>query len=97
MVRAQLGGAEYMGITRDVSLNGMRLALVGASPNNEETVLVLVAFEKELIEVCGIVAHTSPRPWGCLVGIECGEIDERVKGVLCRRYLSSAQDFQYTQ
>jgi hypothetical protein len=70
---------------------------VGASPGNEETIRVTVAFEKELIEVCGIVAHISPKPWGCLLGVESGDIDERAKGFLCRRYLSSAQDLRYAQ
>jgi hypothetical protein len=97
MARVQLDGKEYLGLTGDVSLNGMRLALVGATPQSEDGIRVEVAFEREVIEMRGIVAHISPRPWGCLLGIQCEERNEKVRGFLSRRYLSSAEDFRYAQ
>lgn len=85
---AYLGDLECAAMTGDVSLGGVRLALVGHAPRPGERIQVEVAFEDRLIEVNGRVAYALRRPWGCVIGVQT---EDSPQAFLARRYFAAEE------
>ena len=83
---AKLGGEEYLGKVRDLSLAGLGLALTGARARRGQRVQLAVVFEHRVVEVSGTVTRAEPQPWGSLVGVEFGPLAEDTRQFLRERY-----------
>jgi len=86
MVLTRLGHAEYPGVTGDVSLRGLRVALVGPSLPPESDIQIDVAYEEDLVTFQGRIRYALSRPWGCIVGVDCVENDRATSDFLENRY-----------
>ncbi len=90
---AHVGEVECAGMTGDVSLGGIRVALVGPAPRPGDRIQVEVAFEDRLVEVTGRVAYALRRPWGCVVGVQS---DESAQAFFARRYFAPEESSDTT-
>ena len=63
-------GDEWPALTGDLSLGGIKLAVHSGTPRVGDSVAVALAFERELVEVRGVVQHVTEKPWGSIVGVE---------------------------
>ena len=61
------GSDEWPALTGDLSLGGMKLAVHSGTPRLGESVVVAVAFDREILEVRGVVQHVTAKPWGSIV------------------------------
>lgn len=78
-------GNEWMALTGDLSLGGVRLAVHGMEPLLGEPVEVEIAFENATVTIRGKVRHASKTEWGSLVGIQ---FEETGQTYLARRLLA---------
>jgi hypothetical protein len=80
------GDGECPGMTYDISLRGLRLALPRCPSDNDRELAVRVAFAQEVIEIRGRLAYTLSRPWGVLAGLQFAPGQEELLRFLARRY-----------
>jgi len=78
-------GGEWMALTGDLSLGGVRLAVHGLELLIGEPIEVEIAFENATVSIRGAVRHVSKTAWGSLVGIQ---FEETAQTYLARRMLS---------
>lgn len=78
-------GGEWMALTGDLSLGGVRLAVHGMEPLVGEPIEVEIAFENATVSIHGAVRHASKTAWGSLVGVQ---FEETGQTYLARRMLS---------
>ncbi len=78
-------GDEWPAITGDLSLGGAKIALHSAVPFVGEPVALAIAFEKQILEVRGVVQNVQEKPWGSIVGIQ---FEENAHTHLARRCLA---------
>ena len=78
-------GGEWMALTGDLSLGGVRLAVHGLEPLVGEPIEVEIAFENATVSIRGVVRHVSKTAWGSLVGVQ---FEETGQTYLARRMLS---------
>ena len=64
----RFGADEYLGKTRDLSLGGMQLAVLGGTSRAGDAMRIDVVFERGVIEFRGRVVNALPKPWGSLMG-----------------------------
>ena len=81
-----LRGKELPALTGDLSLSGAKLAVYNGVPSVEDPLAIAIAFQLQIVEVCGIVRHVRETPWGSVVGVE---FEETAHGNLAREYLAS--------
>jgi hypothetical protein len=84
LVLARVGEREFLGVTENISLAGLRLVLAGEAPDEGASISVQVAFEEELASFEGELTYALPRPHGTVVGVRCAAAPH---GLLARRYL----------
>ncbi len=78
-------GGEWMALTGDLSLGGVRLAVHGVEPLDGEPIEMEIAFENATVSIRGVVRHVSKTAWGSLVGVQ---FEETGQTYLARRMLS---------
>ncbi len=78
-------GDEWPAITGDLSLGGAKIALHSAVPFVGEPVALSIAFEKQILEVRGVVQNVQEKPWGSIAGIQ---FEENAHTHLARRCLA---------
>ncbi len=78
-------GDEWPAITGDLSLGGAKIALHSAVPFVGEPVALAIAFEKQILEVRGVVQNVQEKPWGSIAGIQ---FEENAHTHLARRCLA---------
>ena len=83
---SNLSGTEYLAMTEDISLRGMRLCLWNAAPRAGAAIAVDIAFEERVLAFQGQVRYTLERPWGTLLGIRCSARNEPTLFFLAKRY-----------
>lgn len=81
---ATVDGQQFFGVTGDISLGGMRLALMEAKLEPGNDITLEIAFEDEVVSARGTVQRVESKPWGALAGIS---FEESMQGYLARRYL----------
>ncbi len=89
-VLAGVGGEEFLGKTRDISVGGAGVALVGARPRPGQTLELSVVFEQRVLALRGRVVHARRARWGSLVGVAWSADDKGVLAFLENRYGASS-------
>jgi hypothetical protein len=51
-------------------LGGVQPAIHGGRPGVGQLVDLAIAFEHQVVEMCGVVKHVRKQPWSSVVGIE---------------------------
>ena len=90
MALSRVGDLEFPGMTGDISLSGLRLALVGLPFVPEDDIVVDVAYEEELVSLTGRIRYALSKPWGCVVGVRLHEIAPETRDFLEHRYKAPA-------
>lgn len=89
-VLARLGEDEFLGKTRDLSCNGVGVALQGACAEPGEPIQFQLVFGGAVLGLRGRVVHGRPTPWGSVVGVRREAADPQLEELLGRHYVSDA-------
>lgn len=84
LASARFQDIEAVALTGDISLGGLRLAVYGATPELGAKVHLEVAFEQEIIDLCGFVRHATRTEWGSVIGVA---FEDNGQTYLARRFI----------
>ena len=63
-------GKDWRALTGNLSCGGVKLAVHKVMPAVGDAVTLTISFDREDVDLDGIVRHVRKQPWGSIIGIE---------------------------
>lgn len=90
LVAVSSPGAEYIGLTGDLSRRGMSIGLPCSPEQVKDEVEAAVAFAQDVIEVRGRLVYAREMEWGTLIGLCFNPGQQAFGRFISRRYAGAA-------